>query len=121
MFQKNSVYPKTAKQLFTIDFCILNKSIKSHNKKSLQKLLNTQQEKLSLVTRSCSLPTFKANETITNIKEYELSQEESDLLQAGSYFLICPDKIPNPISLLPLKRFIVRLLETLNPRNLKIR
>ena len=34
-----------------------------------------------------------ANETITNLTQYELSQEESDLLKAGSYFSIQPDKI----------------------------
>ena len=34
-----------------------------------------------------------ANETITNPTQYELSQEESDLLKAGSYYSIQPDKI----------------------------
>ena len=33
-----------------------------------------------------------ANETITNLTLYELSQEESDLLKAGLYFSIQPDK-----------------------------
>ena len=36
---------------------------------------------------------FTANETITNLTQYELSQEESDLLKAGLYFSIQPDKI----------------------------
>ena len=40
-----------------------------------------------------NLPIFTANETITNLTQYELSQEESDLLRAGSYFSIQPDKI----------------------------
>ena len=48
---------------------------------------------LSLLTRDCSLPIFTANETITNLTQYELSQEESDLLKAGLYFSIQPDKI----------------------------
>ena len=43
--------------------------------------------------RNCSLPTFTSNETITNLTQYELSQEESDLLKAGLYFSIQPDKI----------------------------
>ena len=43
--------------------------------------------------RDCNLPIFTANETITNLTQYELSQEESDLLKAGSYFSIQPDKI----------------------------
>ena len=34
-----------------------------------------------------------SNETITNLTQYELSQEESDLLKAGLYFSIQPDKI----------------------------
>ena len=34
-----------------------------------------------------------ANETITNLTQYELSKEEYDLLKAGLYFSIQPDKI----------------------------
>ena len=75
-------------QLSTIDFYILTNSITSHNKKSLQKSLYTQQKKLSSLTRDCNLPIFTANETITNLTQYELSQEESDLLKAGLYFSI---------------------------------
>ena len=41
----------------------------------------------------CSLTIFTANETATNLTEYELSQEESDLLKAGLYCSIQPDKI----------------------------
>ena len=80
-------------QLSTIDFYILAKSISSYNKKSLQKSLYTQQKKLSSMTRDCSLPIFTANRTITNLMQYELSQEKSDLLKAGLYFSIQPDKI----------------------------
>ena len=36
---------------------------------------------------------FTAKETINNLTQYELSQEESDLLRAGLYFPIQPDKI----------------------------
>ena len=36
---------------------------------------------------------FAANETMTNLTLYELSQEESNLLKAGLYFSIQPDKI----------------------------
>ena len=80
-------------QLSTIDFYILTKSITSYNKKSLQKLLYTQQKKLSSLTRDCNLPIFTSNETITSLMQYELSQEESDLPKAGLYFSIQPDKI----------------------------
>ena len=33
-----------------------------------------------------------ANETITNLTQYELSQEETDLLKADLYFSIQPNK-----------------------------
>ena len=82
-----------SQQLSTIDFYILTTFIISHNKKWLLKSLCTQQKKLSLLTRDCSLPIFTANETITNVTQHELSQEESDLLKAGLYFSIQPDKI----------------------------
>ena len=58
-----------SKQLSTIDFYILTKSITSHNKKSILKLLYTQQKKLSSLTKDCSLPIFTANETITNLTQ----------------------------------------------------
>ena len=80
-----------SKQLSTIDFYILKKSIILHNSKSLQKSLYTQQKKLSSLPRGCSLPIFTANATITNLKQYEISQEEPDLLKAG--FSIQPDQI----------------------------
>ena len=64
-----------------------------HNKKSQQKSLNTQQKKISSLTRSCSLLIFTANETITNLTQYELCREESNLLKADLYFSIQPDKI----------------------------
>ena len=80
-------------QLSTIDFYIVTKFITSNIKKSLQKSLYTQYKKLSSLTRDCNLPIFTANETITNLMQYELSQEESDLLNAGLYFSIQPEKI----------------------------
>ena len=43
--------------------------------------------------KSCSLPIFTANDTITNVRQYELSQEKTDLLKADLYFSIQPDKI----------------------------
>ena len=70
-------------QLSTTDFYILTKSIKSYCKKVLKKLLYTQQKKLSSLTRDCNLPIFTANETITNLMQYESSHEESDQLKAG--------------------------------------
>ena len=82
-------------QIFTTDFYILTKSITSYNEKSLQKSLYTQQKKVDFtdLTRDCNLPIFTANKTITNLKQYQVSQEESDLLKVGLYFSIQPDKI----------------------------
>ena len=82
-----------SKQLSTTDIYILTKSITLHNKKLLQKLLNTQQKKLSSLTRNCILSIFTANEAIATLTQDELSREESDLLKAGLYFSIEPDKI----------------------------
>ena len=49
--------------------------------------------------------------------QYELSQEESDLLKAGLYFQSNQIKFENPKSSLPLKRFTVHFLATLNIKN----
>ena len=45
------------------------------------------------MTGECNLPIYTASENITNLTQYELSQEESGLLKAGLYFSIQPDKI----------------------------
>ena len=99
-------------QLSTTDFYIITKSITSHNTKSLEKSLYTQQKKLSLLAKDWSLPIFTANETITNLTKYELSQEKSDLLKASLYFSIQQIKFENPKFSLSWKRFIVRFLRT---------
>ena len=56
-------------------------------------MLYPLQKKLSSLTRGCSLPIFPAKETIKNLTDNELSQEESDLLKATVYFSFQPDKI----------------------------
>ena len=94
IFQKNCLSVNfLSTQLSTIDFYILTKSITLYNKKSLQKSLYTQQKKLSSLTRDCNLPIFTANETINNLTQYVLFQEESDWLKSGLYFSIQSDKI----------------------------
>ena len=80
-------------QLSTIDFYILTKSVTSYNKKSLQKSLNTQQKKVIFTDEGLQLTYTHTNETITNLTKYKLSKEESDLIKAGLYFSIQPDKI----------------------------
>ena len=64
-----------------------------HSNKSPQKLLYTQHKKIPSFTRICSLPIFTANETIANLTQCELSQEESGLLKACLYFSMESDKI----------------------------
>ena len=122
-FQKNAVYPKTLlfKELCTIDFYILKKSETLHDKKSLRKSLYTQQKKLSSLTRNSNLVIFTANEIVINLTQYELSQEESDFCKEIDPFRSNRIKFENPKSSLPLKRFIVHFLTTLNPRKPKVR
>ena len=108
-------------QLSTIHFYISTNSITSDNKKLLQKLLHTQQKKLSSLTRDCNLPLFTAKETITNLTQYELSQEESDLLKAGLYFSIQPDEIRNSEIFTTFEKIIIHFLTTLNLRKPKVR
>ena len=78
-------------------------------------------EWLSSRTRDCNVSTFTAKETITNLAQYELFQEESDLCKAVLCFSIQPDKFENFKSSLPLKRFPTHFLTTLNPRKPKVR
>ena len=95
MSQKNSVNPKPfyPNNYILLSSTSLTDQITSHNNKSLQKSLNIQHKKLSSLTRNCGIPTLTSNETITNLTQYELSQEESNLIQAGLYYSIEPDKI----------------------------
>ena len=59
----------------------------------IQNSLYTQHKNFPSFTRGCSLPIFTANETITNLTQYELSQKETNLLKVGLYFSVQPDKI----------------------------
>ena len=56
-------------------------------------MIYAQYKKLSSLTINCSIPTFLSNETTTNLTEFELFQEESDLLKTGLCFSIQPNKI----------------------------
>ena len=59
----------------------------------MQHSLYTQHKNFPSFIRGYSLPIFKANETITNFTQYELSQEETNLFKVGLYFSIQPDKV----------------------------
>ena len=93
-----------SKQLSTIDYYILTKSITSHNKKSLQKsLYYTQLKKLSSLTKNCNLSIFTANETITN--------QDQDFLINAEYLNDPNDeaitKYNNHTKVLTIKKFIL--------------
>ena len=68
----------------------------------------------------CSLRILTASDTINNLTQYELSQKETDLFQIYT-FQSNQIKFENPKSSLPLKRFTVHFLTTLNPRKPKVR
>ena len=108
-------------QLSTIDFYIVTKSITPYNKKSLQKSLYTQQKsylhwqeiatylysqltKLLLISRNMNYP----RKNLIYLKQVYTFQSNQI-------------KFKNLKSSLPLKKFIVRFLTTLNPRKLKVR
>ena len=63
---------------------------------------------------------FTATETITNLTQYKLSQEE---FKAGLYFSIQPDKIRKfeLFTTFEKIKLIVRLLTILNPTKPKVR
>ena len=107
-------------QIFTIDFYILSKSITSYNKKSLQKSLYAQQKRLSSLTRDCNLPIFTAIETITNLTQYQVSQEESDLLKVGLYFSIQPGKISKSKIFTTFEKIHHSFLDNLKSKETKI-
>ena len=80
-----------------------------------------QHKKLSSLAKNCSLPTFKCYETITNLIQYELSQENPIYLKQFYTSLSNQIKIENLKSSLPLKKFSFHLLTSLNLRKLKMR
>ena len=95
IFQKNSVYPKNS---YLHSFPLLTSTSLqnlSHRitRNRYRNCYTLNKKKFSSLTRNCNLATFRATETITNLTQCELFQEESDLLKAGLYFLIQPDKI----------------------------
>ena len=60
-----------------------------------------------------------ANETITNLTQYELSQEESDLLKAGLYFSIQPGKIRKSEIFTTFEKIHRSFLNNLKPEETK--
>ena len=115
-----------SKEPSTIDIYILTKSISAHNKKSLQKLLYSQQEKFSSMTRDCN---FTANNFIDSqlmkllLISRNMNYPRINLIYLKQAYTFQSNQIKheNPKSSLPLKRFIVHFLTTLNLRKPKVR
>ena len=72
------------------------------------------------MTRDCNVPIFTVNETITNLMQYELSQEEYDLLKAGLYFSIHPDKIRKSEIVTTFEKIHQSFLNNLNLKNIMV-
>ena len=104
-----------------ICFSIINLMLGCLLFKSQQKSLYTRQKRLSSLTRDCNLPIFTANEAIPNLTQNELSQEESDLLKAGLYFSIHPDKIQKSKIFTTFEKIHRLFLNNLNQRKPKVR
>ena len=69
--------------------------------------------------RDCNLPIFTANETITNLTQCELFQEQSDLLKAGLYISIQPDKIRKSEIFTAFEKIYLSLLINLKSEEIK--
>ena len=108
-------------QLSTIDFYILTKSITSYNKKLLKKSLYIQQKKLFSLTRNCNLRIFTAKKLLLISRNMNYPRKDLIYFKLVYTFQSNQIRFKNPKSSLPLKRFIIYFLITLNPRKLKVR
>ena len=108
-------------QLSTIDFYILTKSITSHNNKSLQKSLYTKQ-KSYLHWRGIATYLY-SQLTKSLLFSRNMNYPRKNLIYFKQVYTFQSNQIKFEYqkSSLPLKRFIVRFLTTLNPRKPKMR
>ena len=105
-------------QLSTNDFYILTKSVISYNKKSLKKSLYTQQ-KFYLHWQEIATYLYSQLTKLLLISR-NMNYPRKDLIYLKQVYTF-QSKFENPKSSLPLKRFIVNFLTTLNPREPKVR
>ena len=96
-----------SKQLSTIDFYTLKKSITSHNKKLLQKSLHTQQKNLSSLTRVAACLYSQLTKLLLTLRNMNYLRKKLIYLKQVCNFQFNQTKFENPISSLTLKRFIV--------------
>ena len=108
-------------QFSTIDFYILTQSITSYSKKSLRKSLNTEQKSYLHWRR---IPTYLHLQlTKLLLISYNMNYPRKNLIYLKQVYTFQSNQIKfeNPKSSLPLKRFIVRFLTTLNLRKPNVR
>ena len=77
-------------KLSFVDWFILNKYIKEIVDKKIKKCVKIQEKKLKNLTKHTSLQCLNPNKTITNLTNYNLTQEETELLKNGLFFSIAP-------------------------------
>ena len=109
------------KQLSTTDFYILTKFITSYNKKSLKKSLHTQQKSYLHWKGIATYLYSQLTKLLLILRNMNYPRKNLIYLKQAYTFQSNQIKFENPKSSLPLKRFIVRFLTTLNPRKPKVR
>ena len=72
-----------------LDWLLVKRCIKLNVSKSSEKVVATHQKKLQRLTQNVSLP-FTADDVITNLSKYNLSDEEKSLLKNGLQYAIPP-------------------------------
>ena len=108
-------------QLSTIEFYIFTKSITLHRKKLLQKSLYTKQ-KSHLHWRGIATYLYsQLTKSLLFSRNMNYPRKNLIYFKQVYPFQSNQKKFENPKSSLPLKRFIVRFLTTLNPRKPKVR
>ena len=109
-------------QLSTIDFYILTKSITSYSKKLMQKSLYTPQKRSYLHWQEIATYLYSQLTKLLLISR-NMNYPRKNLIYLKQVYTFQSNQIKfeNPKSLLPLKRFTVHFLTTLNPRKPKVR
>ena len=96
-------------QLSTTDFYILNRCITSHNKKSLQKLLNTQHKNYLHLRETAAYIHSHLMKQLLNSHNMNFPRNNPIYLKQVYIFLSNQKKFENLKSSLPSKRFLVHL------------
>ena len=115
---KNVLSPQL---LSAIDFCILTKSITSYNKKSLQKSLYTRKKSYLHWREIATYLYLQLTKLLLISRNMNYPRKNLIYLKQVYTFQSNQIKFENPKSSLPLKRFTVHFLTTLNPRKPKVR